>query len=176
MKILEKMYPSDYIKNIGDYDFDAAFKSGKRLILFDIDNTMVPHGAPADAACTGLINKLKDRGFCLCAVSNNKEPRVKMFCDRVGVPYVFKAGKPKASGYLKAVAMCGGSVKESLFFGDQIFTDIMGANRAGIDSVLVKPVDRSSDEIQIKLKRIFEKPVVKAFFEEKGIAITDYFN
>lgn len=176
MKLFKFMYPSDYIRSIRDYDFDVAFASGKRLILFDIDNTMVPHGAPADAVCTELINKLKAKGFSLCAVSNNKEPRVKMFCDKVGVPYVFKADKPKASGYLKAVAMCGSSVKETLFFGDQIFTDIIGANRAGIDSILVRPIDRSTDEIQIKIKRIIEKPVIKAFFAEKGIAITDYFN
>ena len=93
----------------------------------------------------------------------------KSFCDELGVPYVHKAGKPSAGGYRKAMELYGAAPSETLFFGDQIFTDIWGANRAGIDSVLVKPVDKSTDEIQIVFKRFLEKPFIKAFFQRKGL-------
>ena len=99
-----------------------------------------------------------------------------MFCDAVGVPYIYKAGKPGAGGYLRAMDLCGENADRTIFFGDQIFTDILGADRAGVHSVLVKPIDKNTDEIQIKLKRFIEKPVVTAYFKEKGIAIGDYFN
>lgn len=170
------MFPSEYVRSIYEYDFGKAYSDGMRLVLFDIDNTLVPHGAPADARSIELIDKLKRTGFVLSAVSNNKEPRVKMFCDAAGVPYVCNAGKPGTRGYLEAIGRSGCKTEETIFFGDQIFTDIIGADRAGIHSVLVRPIDRGTDEIQIKLKRFIEKPVITAFFKEKGIAIGDYFN
>ena len=171
-----KLFPAEYSDSIYGYDFEGAYLKGKRLVLFDIDNTMVPHGAPADERSKELIESLKSRGFKLCAVSNNGEARVRMFCDEVEVPYVFKAGKPLPLGFLKAVADMGERTETALFFGDQIFTDILGANRAGITSVLVKPVDRSTDEPHIRLKRVLERPVVICFFRHKKLAINEYFS
>ena len=165
----ETFFPKGYVHSIYEYDFDRAYAEGKRLILFDVDTTPVPHGAPADEKAKELIRSLKEKGFSFCSVSNNKEPRVKSFCDELGVPYVHKAGKPSAGGYRKAMELYGAAPSETLFFGDQIFTDIWGANRAGIDSVLVKPVDKSTDEIQIVFKRFLEKPFIKAFFQRKGL-------
>ena len=170
-----RLYPDEYIKRISDYDFEGAYRAGKRLVLFDIDNTIVPHGYPADQRAEELFERLKAAGFRLCAVSNNKEPRVKMFCDSLKVPYIFSAGKPKPDGYERAMSLCCAEREETIFFGDQIFTDIIGANNAGIHSVLVKPIDRKTDEIQIKIKRFLEKPVVIAFFRHKKLAIDDYF-
>ena len=174
-RIIRLLYPSDYIESIFEYDFKKAFDEGKRLILFDIDNTMVPHGAPADKKSIDFISGLKKCGYSLCAISNNKEKRVKEFCDAAGTGYIFSASKPFSEAYLEAVRKAGLSRERALFFGDQIFTDILGANRAGIESVLVKPVDRKTDEIQIAFKRMLEKPVVKAFLKEKNLAIQDYF-
>ena len=170
-----KLYPDDYVGRITDYDFDAAYVRGKRAVLFDIDNTLVPHGAPADEDIKRFFGRLSARGFRVCAVSNNKEPRVRSFCEAVGAPYICQAGKPMADGYRRALKGLEASAMEAVSFGDQISTDIIGANLAGIESVLVRPVDRSTDEIQIKFKRIFEKPIIKAFFRSKKLAINDYF-
>ena len=174
-KSFKSLLPSAYAPSIYGYDFQKAYDAGKRVILFDIDNTLVPHGAPADERAKEFFASLKKMGFSLCAVSNNREPRVKKFCDAVKVPYIYKAGKPSASGYRKAAKLAGVPADRVLFFGDQIFTDIWGANRAGISSVLVKPVDRRTDEIQIVFKRILEKPLIKAFLKEKKLAGKDYF-
>ena len=96
-------------------------------------------------------------------LSNNKEPRVKMFNDAVGVDYIYKAGKPKPSGYKKAMHRLGTTTDNTLFVGDQIFTDIVGANLAGIRTILVKPI-HPQEEIQIVFKRFLEKPIL-AFYK-----------
>ena len=176
MSILSSFFPSEYISSFYDYDFEAAYQGGRRLILFDIDNTLVPHGAPPDIRCRKRVTELKSMGFKLCAVSNNKEPRVRSFCEELKLPYIYNADKPSTKGYKRAMRNCGANRDETMFFGDQIFTDIMGARRAGIYSVLVKPIDRRTDEIQIKLKRFLEKPVLRVYFREKGLAIADYFH
>jgi len=160
--LFRKLHPTVNVGSIFTYDFAAAYAAGKRLVLFDIDNTFVPHGAPADDKTKELIARLKEMGFSLYAISNNKSPRVRKFCDAVDVPFICKAGKPSGKGYREAMQRAGAAPAETIFFGDQIFTDIWGANRAGIESILVRPIDLSTDEIQIRIKRLLEKPFRKA--------------
>ena len=92
-------------------------------------------------------------------LSNNKEPRVKMFNDAVNVSYIYKAGKPNPANYKKAMEELGTDTGNTIFVGDQIFTDVYGAKRAGIRSILVKPI-HPKEEIQIVLKRYLEKIVL----------------
>lgn len=82
-----------------------------------------------------------------------------MFNDEVQVQYIFKAGKPKVSGYRRAMELMGTNQNNTLFVGDQIFTDVYGANRAGIRTILTKPI-HPKEEIQIVLKRYLEKIVL----------------
>ncbi len=171
-----KLFPKEYIESIWQYDFEKAYASGKKLILFDIDNTVAPHGAPASEETVKQFLRIKKLGFRFMAISNNNEERVKKFAEKVRADYVFDAEKPSAKGYEEAIKKAGVSKAEALFFGDQIFTDILGANRAGIDCVLVKPIDRKTDEIQIKFKRLLERPVIRAYFRHKHLAINDYFS
>ena len=106
-----------------------------------------------------LFAHLKELGFSCCLLSNNKEPRVKMFNDDVQVQYIFKAGKPKCFGYEKAMERMGTDRSNTLFVGDQIFTDIYGANRIGIRTIMVRYI-HPKEEIQIVLKRKLEKIVL----------------
>ena len=92
-------------------------------------------------------------------LSNNKEPRVKMFNDAVRVNYIYKAGKPKPAGYRRAMEVLGTDTSNTIFVGDQIFTDVCGANLAGIRTILVKP-NHPNEEIQIVLKRRLEAIVL----------------
>ncbi len=117
-------------------------KKGYRGILFDIDNTLVPHNAPANEQAVQLMKQLKAIGFQICLVSNNKEPRVAAFNEKLQVNYIYKAGKPKRAGYQKAMRLLGTNTSNTLFVGDQLFTDLWGANNSGITSILVKPIDK----------------------------------
>mgnify|MGYP002233255191 FL=1 len=143
----------------------AFMRMDYRGVIFDIDNTLVPHGAPADERACALFAHLKELGYHCMLLSNNKEPRVKMFNDAVQVSYIYKAGKPNPANYRKAMEQMGTDEKNTLFVGDQIFTDVYGANRTGIRTILVKPI-HPKEEIQIVLKRYLEK-IVLFFLPEK---------
>ncbi|MCI8683445.1 MAG: YqeG family HAD IIIA-type phosphatase [Lachnospiraceae bacterium] len=163
--MLAKFYPNEYLDSAYQIEYERLFREGYRGIIFDVDNTLVPHGAPADEAAKKLFARLKKLGYQCCLLSNNKEPRVKMFNDQVQVQYIFKAGKPKVSGYERAMELMGTDKSNTLFVGDQIFTDVYGANRAGIRTILTKPI-HPKEEIQIVLKRYLER-IVLFFYHRK---------
>lgn len=154
---LKELYPKKLVASVYDLDWEvlAGRYSG---VIFDIDNTLVPHGAPADDKAIRLFKRIHGLGMKTMLVSNNGEERVKPFADRLWTEYVYKAGKPKKGGYETAMKKMGTTPRNTLFIGDQIFTDVWGANRAGMDTMLTEPVDPSTDEIQIVVKRWFEKP------------------
>lgn len=146
-------------------EYKRLYENGIRGIIFDIDNTMVEHGAPVNEKAIFLVNFLKETGFNICFLSNNKEPRVKSFCEPLGALYIYKGGKPKREGYEKAVRLLDVTKEQTVSVGDQIFTDIWGANRAGIYTVLVKPIG-TKEEIQIVLKRYLER-IVLFFYQRR---------
>ena len=157
--MLERLYPNVYLDSTYDIDFEQYYQDGYRAIIFDIDNTLVPHGAPADQRAIALFKRLHALGYQTMMLSNNKEPRVKMFCDAVDAEYIYKAGKPNPANYREAMKRMHTDEKNTLFVGDQIFTEVWGANKAGIYSILVKPI-HPKEEIQIVLKRYLEKVVL----------------
>lgn len=163
--MLQRFYPDRYMRSAYGIDYEGYYKEGYRGIIFDIDNTLVEHGAPADERSIALINRLKQIGFQMMLLSNNKEPRVKMFHDMVQVPYIYKAGKPGKKGYQEAMRRMGTDADTTLFIGDQLFTDVWGARNVGIYSILTRPIDKK-EEIQIILKRYLEKIVL--FFYKRS--------
>mgnify|MGYP002225682137 CR=1 FL=1 len=86
-----------------------------------MDNTLVPHGAPADARSIGLFERLRAMGFSTCILSNNKEPRVAPFAGQVKSPYIFKGGKPSVKGYERAMEVMGTGRENTLFIGEPAF-------------------------------------------------------
>ncbi|MEY8516205.1 YqeG family HAD IIIA-type phosphatase [Lachnospiraceae bacterium 29-84] len=165
--MLQRFYPKEYLDSAYQVAYSRFYQEGYRGIIFDIDNTLVPHGAPADPRSVELFSQLKGLGFRCCLLSNNKEPRVKAFSEIVHVPYIFKAGKPKTAGYQRAMELMGTDASNTLFVGDQIFTDTYGANRAGIYTILTKPI-HPKEEIQIVFKRYLER-IVMFFYLRKRI-------
>lgn len=163
--MFRRFYPDEYYDSAYHVDYEAFYEKGYRAVLFDVDNTLAEHDAPANARARKLIARLEHLGYGICFVSNNDEPRVKSFSEEVGGTYVYKAGKPSARGYEQAMEKLGTNRTNTLFVGDQIFTDIWGANNAGLYSILVQPIAKH-EEIQIILKRIPER-WVKHFYLKK---------
>lgn len=163
--MLRTFYPDDYIASTYVIPFEELYKKGYRGLIFDIDNTLVPHGAPADERAITLFERLRNIGFDTCLISNNQEPRVQPFADKVGSKYVFDAHKPSTKNYKKAMELMKTEKENTLFVGDQLFTDVWGAKRTGIKSILVKPI-HPKEEIQIVLKRYLEKIVL--FFYKRS--------
>ncbi len=164
--MLERFYPDVEADSAYDIDYDGLYKEGYRGIIFDIDNTLVPHGAPADSRAVALFDRLHRTGFQTLLLSNNKEPRVKMFNDDVGSRYIYRAGKPGRRGYVRAMELMGTVPENTFFVGDQLFTDIWGAKKAGIRTYLTKPI-HPREEIQIVLKRRLEWIVLFFYHRRK---------
>ena len=166
MKIFRKFYPDLRKNSVYEIDFDGLYKKGIRGLIFDIDNTLVPHGADADERIEKLFSELKKMGFKTFLLSNNKLERVKRFNTNIRSLYIYKAGKPDTANYIKAMRMMGTKKETTVFVGDQLFTDIWGAKKAGITSILLNPIDKK-EEIQIVLKRYLEKIVLNAYEKER---------
>lgn len=162
--MFNKFFPDEYMVSTYVISFEKLYKEGYRGVIFDIDNTLVPHGAPADERAKKLFARLEKIGFQSCLLSNNQEPRVKMFNQDIQTNYIYNAHKPSTKNYVKAMEKMGTDKENTLFVGDQLFTDVWGAKRAGIRNILVKPI-HPKEEIQIVLKRYLERIVL--FFYKK---------
>ncbi len=163
--MLQIFYPDECADSAYDINYDALYKQGYRGLLFDIDNTLVEHGADADARAIKLFTDLKQTGFELCLISNNGEERVKRFNKDIKVNYIYNAHKPSTKNYFSAMELMKTKPATTVFIGDQLFTDVYGAKRAGIKSFFVKPIGPEK-EIQIILKRYLER-IVLYFYRRK---------
>ena len=142
--MLETFYPDHEAESVYGLDYEGFHEKGFRGVIFDIDNTLVPHGAPADKAAVELFARLHEIGFETLLLS-----------------------KPGKAGYRKAMERMGTLPETTLFVGDQLFTDVWGAKKAGIMTYLVKPI-HPKEEIQIVLKRRLEW-IVLFFYHRKAV-------
>lgn len=155
----KKLFPKKVIKSVYAMDYQKYWDRGFRGIILDIDNTLVPDNAPANHKAKKLIKKQKKIGFKTCILSNSDRERVRAFAKKVKSPYVCKARKPSPKGFEKAMRKMKTDRSNTLFIGDQIFTDILGANNAGVYCILTDVID-PNERRQVKIKRFFEKPVI----------------
>ena len=157
--MFQNFYPNKLIRSVYELNWEKLSRTYGGVI-FDIDNTLVPHGAAADEAAIQLFARIHNLGMKTMLVSNNGEARVKPFAQQVQTDYIYKAGKPKVEGYNKAMAKMGTDPKHTLFIGDQIFTDVWGGNRFGALTIMVAPLGPEIVPF-IKLKRVAEKLVLR---------------
>lgn len=175
LKLIKNLYPDEWIDSTYSIDFKKYYEEGYRGVIFDIDNTLVPHGADADDRAIGLIDTLREQGFQICLLSNNRRGRVERFNKNINVNYIFKAQKPYHKNYYIAAMMMRLSVGSVICIGDQLFTDIYGANESQMHTILVNPINKK-EEIQIILKRRLEAIVLhfyKKLLKKEGRSYPD---
>lgn len=163
--MFDRFFPDDYQKSVYVIPFEQLYEEGYRGVVFDIDNTLVSHGAPADDRARELFTRLAGIGFSSCLISNNQEARVRIFNEEIQTNYIYDAHKPSTKNYKKAMEIMGTDCSNTIFVGDQLFTDIWGAKRSGIRNILVKPI-HPKEEIQIVLKRYLER-IILYFYKKK---------
>lgn len=166
--MLEKCYPDFCVKSVWELDSEFYDKNNIKAIIFDIDNTLVIHKEPEPTKeVLEYFEFLKSKGIKYGIVSNNKAERVDSFCKNLGVPYASRALKPRKK-YLKKIASQLGVPCENICFaGDQVFTDILGANRMGFVSVMVVALGENETGF-VAFKRIFEKMVMNKYHNKTG--------
>ena len=152
------LYPTNYRRRITDVTVEDLHRLGVRGILLDIDNTLTTHDNPVlDERVAAWIDTMRQAGFSLTVVSNNRNERVRPFAQAIGLAYQARAAKPLPHGYRAAAKTMGLPVCQCVAVGDQIFTDILGANLAGMKSILLEPIEPEIEQKFIVFKRRFER-------------------
>ena len=117
-------------------------RRGVRLVLADLDNTLVPYKATEPPPeLVAWKQALEAEGIILYLLSNSRKPgRAQAFAQKLGIPFQGHSGKPRKAGYLRAMERMGCTPEQTVMVGDQIFTDTLGANNAGVTPLLVEPI------------------------------------
>ena len=157
--MMKKYYPAGYAPSVFDIDFEKLYRLGYRGVIFDLDGTLVPHGADSTPAVDALFGEIHRAGLKTVLLTNNDEERVLRFIRHIDTPYVCDADKPAPGGYLKAVGLLGIEKSEAVYIGDQVFIDVIGANNCGVDCILVHYLLHEG-ETKLGIKRNLEKPVL----------------
>ena len=155
-------YPTLYRRRITDVTVEELQRLGVAGILLDVDNTLTTHDNPAiSAEVSAWLDTMRAAGMQPAVVSNNKDVRVRPFADSIGLPYQAKAAKPLPRGYRAAARLLGLRTDECVAIGDQMFTDILGANLCGMRSILLEPIEPETVQRFIIFKRRIERLLMK---------------
>lgn len=163
------LLPDFFIDRVEDIDLGHLKSLGYSSIIFDLDNTLV--GWRTKDIKDGVIDWLKyakSQGFNMCIVSNCMfKNRVRYFGELLGIPFIFRAVKPRKKAFLEAVKILGSSVAKTAVVGDQVFTDVFGGNRIGFLTILVPPIDKREFYATL-LQRTAEK-IILSVMRKKGL-------
>lgn len=161
-----KLYPNLYLTNIKEITIEILKKHKIKGLILDIDNTLIDYDKNLLEGANAWCENLKQNGIKMCIVSNtNKVKKVEKVAKILDLEYIYFAHKPSKKGLLKAQKMLNLEPEEIATVGDQIFTDVFGGNRAGMFTILTKPIDER-DILLTKIKRPFEKIVVKKYLKK----------
>lgn len=160
----KNIIPDDYVSSIFDIDYNKLYSNGKRLILTDLDNTLISYKAtePTDELYKWK-SELEGMGFEIIIVSNSGKKRVKHFANMLGIKYVNLSTKPLKRGFKKALKIASTKYKkeEVVVLGDQLLTDVYGAKRMKFSMVLVKAIDNKTERLVTKHNRKNEDKMLK---------------
>ena len=165
--MLKNYYAYEYVESVFLIDYKKLYQKGYKGIIFDLDNTLVPHGKPSTPEVDELFENIQKIGFKTFILSDNGKNRIEEFLKNIKCPYIDNANKPSPDNYLKAIKTMKLSKNDVIFIGDQIFTDILGANKAGIASILVKYIGYYDGNQKIGIKRHIEKIILKIYSKSK---------
>ena len=154
-------FPTIITDALTDITPDLLEERGIRLLMLDFDNTIVPYttSTPEPLMEQWLLD-MKQTDFQICVVSNSKKNRVKIFCDNYGIPCITHAKKPFTRGIRECLAKFGIPAVQAALVGDQIYTDTLGGNAAGVTTILVKAIDNHN--FWLKARHVLEMPFIYA--------------
>ncbi len=164
---MQKFIPDYYYQSISEIPISILKEKGISAVICDLDNTLDSHRTftPSETALA-FLTELKQQNFEVCIISNGKQPRVDRYLAKLSLPYIAEAGKPLKKSYRNALKILKRKPKDVAFIGDQIFTDVWGANRMGLTTILVEPIE-SIENAFFYFKRPLEKLIKKRINKER---------
>lgn len=168
MKIYKKFYPKKIFSSVLDITVEFLEKNNIKALLLDVDNTLIDYDDNIVVGLENWIENLKQNGIKFCILSNtNKKTKAEKMAKLLGIPYIFFAIKPFKRGFKKAKKIINVELNENIaVVGDQVMTDSYGANRCGMYSILVEPVNKHKDIIVTKINRLIERKILKQYYKE----------
>ena len=155
------LLPTMIVRSVTQLTPDFLRGRGIRLLMLDFDNTIVPYTTDTPAPeMAAWLERMKASDIQLCVVSNSKRERVKIFCKAYGIPCITHAKKPFSKGIRQCLEKFDLPAEQCALAGDQIYTDTLGANGCGVQSVLVKAIHNHN--IWLKLRHVAELPFIFA--------------
>jgi len=163
VKPVRALRPNEIARSIHEIDYERLWRRGYRGLIFDIDNTLGEWGCGALSEPTeALLRELAARGFALGFLSNDGgQDRPHLKEQLRAWPVLWRAAKPRTRHYKTMLALLKTRETETVMIGDQLFTDIWGAKRAGLYAILVAPVSPQTDSVWAKLRRPLERAVLR---------------
>jgi len=153
--------PDWQLRSVLDIDLEQLQQMDRKALIFDLDNTLTGWNSNVlTPEIEAWFKHLKQQKFQALILSNNHRERIAGIANRLDIPFIERAGKPRRRGYLKAAAYLGVKPAQAVMIGDQIFTDVFGANRAGLFTVLVDPLQKK-EFWGTKISRFFEYTVMR---------------
>lgn len=157
---MRRLFPRLYVNGLGDIPLAELKARGIDSLIFDLDNTITGWNRNELSDETrAWFRELKAQGFKALILSNNHAPRIEAVAAALDIPYVEEARKPRRSAYERALAALGSESANTAVVGDQIYTDTLGGNRAGLMTILVPPL-AWREFPGTKVSRVMEKPVL----------------
>jgi len=159
--MIDKFVPDMYAQSIYRIDYEKLVNIGIKCIIFDLDNTIAPVDIKTPSKETiDLMLKLKDLGIKPVLMSNSGKNRVEPFRNKLEIDSCASAIKPFSKNYKKILLLYKIKAEEVACVGDQFITDILGANKSGMTSILVNPISKK-DRAATWINRYIEKLIIK---------------
>lgn len=155
------LLPKLIVPGITDITPQHLQERGIALLMLDFDNTIVPYttSKPTEKV-SAWLREMAAGDIKICVVSNSHKDRVKIFCSQYGIDCITHAKKPFPKGIRECLDRYNLPKEQCALAGDQIYTDVLGANCAGVQSILVKAIDNHN--VWLKARHILEKPWIFA--------------
>lgn len=157
------LYPNGYFESIRDIKIEYLKENEIKAVILDVDNTLIDYYKKFPEGTKEWVSEAKKNGIKFCILSNsNKREKVKQVAKQIDVPYFYFAKKPLKGGFKKAKKLLNIEAKYIAVVGDQIMTDVLGANRCKMFSILVKPI-MEKDIIITTIKRPIENLIIRKY-------------
>ena len=153
------LIPDVILKRLTELTPELLSARGISFLMMDFDNTIVPYTTDVPTEpMRAWLEQMKSSNIRLCVVSNSKRPRVVTFCKAYGLDCITHAKKPFQKGISECLARFHLRPETAALVGDQIYTDVLGANCAQLTSILISAIDNHT--IWLKLRHVCELPFI----------------